>query len=231
MPTRGKARKIGVRVDSRPVRSPRQNGGVGAQREEHRHVHAHPVGDVDRLVGVVDADVDVHPEDELLTGHEAQRRDEVAIARPGDDPLVLPHREGVRPGGADAEAATGGGGADLVAQRAQLAAGLDGVRARLRRDLEHRLHELRLDLAGLRIAVRGAAVLEQGLDRVDERVALGVDDHHLLLDTDREARAREVVVHRGGGYPQASRDGRCRAGLQIKRTAARCGGYAAAQTR
>ena len=59
-------------------------------------MHAHPVGDVDGLLGVVDADVDVHPEDDLLARDEAQRADEVAVARARDDPLVLPHRERVR---------------------------------------------------------------------------------------------------------------------------------------
>jgi hypothetical protein len=56
-------------------------------------MHAHAVGDVDRLVRVVDADVYVHAEDQLLARDEAQRRDELAVARAGDDPLVLPHRE------------------------------------------------------------------------------------------------------------------------------------------
>ena len=46
-------------------------------------MHAHPVGDVDRLVGVVEADVDVQPEDDLLARDEAQRVDQVAVARRG----------------------------------------------------------------------------------------------------------------------------------------------------
>ena len=108
MPTRGKARKIGVRVDSRPVASARQNGELARQREQHRQVHAHPVGDVDGLVGVVDADVDVHPEDQLLARDEAQRGDQVAVARARDDPLVLPHRERVRARRADRQPALGG---------------------------------------------------------------------------------------------------------------------------
>ena len=51
MPTRGNARKIGIRVEARPESSPRQYGELADQREQDRHVHAHPVGDVDRLVG------------------------------------------------------------------------------------------------------------------------------------------------------------------------------------
>ena len=96
MPTRGNWRKIGVRVDSRPVAVAAPERRVRAEREQHGDVDAHPVGDVDRLVGVVDADVDVHAEDELLARDEAQRGDEVAVARARDDPLVLPHRERVR---------------------------------------------------------------------------------------------------------------------------------------
>ena len=55
MPTRGKARKIGIRVEARPVASARQNGELADSANRIGSVHAHPVGDVDRLVGVVDA--------------------------------------------------------------------------------------------------------------------------------------------------------------------------------
>ena len=64
-------------------------------------MHAHPVGDVDRLVGVVDPDVDVQAEDDLLARDEAQPVDQVAVARARGDPLVLPQRERMRAGGAD----------------------------------------------------------------------------------------------------------------------------------
>ena len=74
MPTRGKARKIGVRVETQAgARPPRQKGELALRASSTGEVHAHPVGDVDRLVGVVDADVDVHAEDQLLARDEAQR--------------------------------------------------------------------------------------------------------------------------------------------------------------
>ncbi len=76
---------------------------------------AHPVGDVDRLFGVVDPDVHMGPEDQLLAGDEAKRRDEVAVARPGHDPLVLPHPERVCAGRADREVLAGGRLANLAA--------------------------------------------------------------------------------------------------------------------
>ena len=196
MPTRGNARKIGIRVDIRPGAVGAPERRVRRQRQQHRHVDAHPVGDVDRLLGVVDADVDVHPEDELLPRDEAQRVDEVVVARAAHDALVLPHRERVRarPSRSPAPCACAVG-ADPPAQRAQLVAGLARVRARVRGDLEHRLHELGLDLAV-------GAVLEELLDRVGELERLSVDDHELLLDAQRVALRGEVLVHaRAGAYP------------------------------
>jgi len=49
-------------------------------------VPANPVGDVDGLVGGVDADVDVGAEDELALGDEAEVGDQLPVARPIDDP-------------------------------------------------------------------------------------------------------------------------------------------------
>ena len=89
-------------------------------------MHAHAVGDMDRLVRVVQADVHVLAEDDLLARDEAQRADQVAIARARDDPLVLPHRERVRPGRADHQVAARSRLVDLPAQRPQLLPGLDG---------------------------------------------------------------------------------------------------------
>ena len=161
---------------------------VGRQREQDRHVHAHPVGDVDRLVGVVEADVDVQPEDDLLARDEPQRLHQVAVARRARDQLVLPARDRVRAGGADAQALRLGGVANLTPQRAQRGARLAHVRARLGRDLEHGLQQLRLDLAVGR-------VLEQVVDRVDQRVAVRIEDHQLLLDPDRVRGAAELRLH------------------------------------
>jgi hypothetical protein len=116
-------------------------------------------------------------EDQLLAGDEAQRRHEVAVALARGDPLVLPHRERVRAGRPDRESAVPRGLAHPRPQRAQLLARLGCVRCGLRRDLENRFHELGLDVARL-------VVSEQGLDRVDEVVRLGVEDHELLLDAE-----------------------------------------------
>src|SRR3954452_3816881 len=161
---------------------------VRAQGEQDRHMHAHPVGHVDRLVGVVEADVHVQPEDQLLPGHPAQLFHEVAVALGGRDALVLPARERVRAGRADAQPVSGRGVGDLTPQAAQLGARLGQVGAGLGRHLEHRLHELRLDLAVRR-------VLLQALDRVHELERLGVEDHQLLFDADRVRGAGELRLH------------------------------------
>ena len=130
-----------------------QPGAVGAperrvrrQRQQHGHVDAHPVGDVDRLLGVVDADVDVHAEDELLARDEPQRLDEVAVARPARRCAGPPtSRTDACPAEPIASPLRLRRGADPPPQRAQLVAGLARVGARVRGDLEHRLHELGLD--------------------------------------------------------------------------------------
>ena len=129
-------------------------------------------------------------EDQLLPGHEAKRRHQVAVARPGHDALVLPHREGVGAGRADREAVVARGARRDPPQLAQLRAGLARRLAGGRGDLEHRLHQL-----GLHVARSLGDGLEHGLDAVDELERLGIDDHELLFDPQRVARAREPVLH------------------------------------
>src|SRR5579859_2585048 len=107
---------------------------------------------MDRLVGIVEPNVHMHAENELLTRDEAQGADEVAVAGTGDDALVLPLSEGMRPRRPDRQPLAPRGIDDLTPERPQLRARHGDVRARVGRDLEHRLHELRLDLtAGRRL--------------------------------------------------------------------------------
>ncbi len=152
----------------------------------------HPVGDVDRLLGVVDADVHVHPEDQLLARDEPERRHQIAVARARHDPLVLPHRERMGSRRADRQVLARRRLADLGSERPQLLARLGGVPAGIGGDLEHGLHQLGLDLADRRR-------LEQAFDRVDELERIGVEDHQLLLDPDRVGIPVEFVVHRAPG--------------------------------
>ena len=77
-----------------------------------------------------------------------------------------------------------------AAQCPELLTRFDRIAARIGRDLEHGFHQLGLDLPG-------GCRLEQSLDRVDELERLGVENHQLLFDADREGRAAEPVFHAG----------------------------------
>ena len=80
----------------------------------------------------------------------------------------------------------------VPAQPAELLPGLGRVSARRGRHLEHRLHQLGLDVALQPVAL---GRLEHDLDRVGQLEGVGVEDHQLLLDADGERRPREPVVH------------------------------------
>src|SRR6266516_4297351 len=62
------------------------------------------VHDLDRLLGIVDRDVHVHPEDQLAPRDVLQLVDEVAIAVTRRDPLPLEEGEGMGSRRADSEA-------------------------------------------------------------------------------------------------------------------------------
>src|SRR5204862_4685116 len=69
--------------------------------------------------------------------------------------------------------------------------------ARRRGNLQHRLQELRLHLP---LAIRRHRS-EYRLDLLRQVQAVGVEDHQLFLDADRERGAVEAVVEHGGrGY-------------------------------
>jgi hypothetical protein len=162
---------------------------VRADRLEDRHVHAHPVADVDRLLRVVHAHVDVQPVDDLLARDEAQRGDQLAVAGVGGDALLLPQGGRMRAGGADREAPRRCRVGHLAAQPAQVPAGLGDVLARRCRDLQHRLQQLGLDLA---LTLVG---LDDGVDLVRQGERLPVEDHQLFLDAERVARPGELGPH------------------------------------
>ena len=93
------------------------------------------------------------------------------------------------------EAAARGDLGDLAAQAAQLGAGLARVVAGARRDLEHGLVELGLDVAG----VVGAASSSSPSIALASSQVSGVEDHQLLLDAQGVAGAGEVRLHGAGG--------------------------------
>ena len=163
--------------------------------EEERARH------LDRLLGVVHGHVDVQAEDELAARDVLELVDEISVAVAGCDPLALEEAEGMRAGGADAHAALARDAAHEAAELAELGVHLGDALADRRRDLDHRLHELRAD------AVGQLAVLRGGEDRVhvlDEIEALVVEEHVLLLDSEGVLVARpEVVVEHADARREA----------------------------
>ena len=167
----------------------RRAGGEGEQRAD---VRREPVDDLDRLVGIVDRDVDVHAEDELASRDVLHLVDERAIAVAGRDALALEEAEGVRAGGADSKPLLARDAADVAANLAQLLRDLARRMTDGRRDLEHRLHQLRVDD---RLELVPGDRGEHGVDVLDEVERLRVEEHVLLLDSEcvRVALAEGVV--------------------------------------
>ena len=149
------------------------------------------VEDADRLLRVVDRDVDVHAEDQLAARDVLELVDERAVAVAGGDALALEEAERVRAGRADAEAGLGCHLQDGAAQVPQLAVDISDVPAHRRRDLEHRLHQLRVELV-LEVAAfdRG----EHRVDVLDEVERSRVEKHVLLLDAERVRIARPEAM-------------------------------------
>ena len=162
----------------------------------HQAVH-----DLDRLLGVVHGDVDVQAEDQLAPCDVLELVDEVPVAVARSDALALEQRERVRPGRADAHALLGGEAGHVCPQLAQLAVDLRRRAADRRRDLEHGLHQLRVDpLLELVSAGRG----EDRLHVLDEVERLAVEQHVLLLDAERVRLAgAEVVVEHAAALREA----------------------------
>jgi hypothetical protein len=161
-------------------------------------VREQPVHDLDRLLAVVDRDVDVQPEDQLATRDVLQLVDEVPVAVARGDALALEEAERMGPGGADAQPAVRGEADHVRAQPPQLVLDLGRRPADRRRDLEHGLHQLRVDLL-LELVPGGRG--EHGLDVLDEVECLAVEQHVLLLDPERVrlAVAEVVVEHAAAG--------------------------------
>ena len=130
-----------------PGLAPTQERRVRRLAEEQRHVPPQAVGDVDCPVGALDSDVDMGAEDQELTDDVAELVDELRVAGALDDQLVLPAGKRMGPGGADQEPAALRDLGQGAAQGAELVAGGANIRTGSRRDLEERLHQLRLHLA------------------------------------------------------------------------------------
>src|SRR5262249_44328570 len=156
------------------------------------------IHDLDCLLGVVDRDVDVHPEDELPTRDVLQLVDEVAVPVARGDALALEQRERMRPGRADPHPVRSRDVADVAADLAELLLDVGRRPADRRRDLEHGLHELRVDACLELVAVHGG---EHRVDVLDEVEGLAVEEHVLPLHAERVriALAERVVEDAAAG--------------------------------
>src|SRR3954462_5420146 len=89
--------------------------------------------------------MDVDAEDQFAARDVLHLVDEGAVAIASGDPLALEETERMRSGRADAQALVAGNAADVPADLAELVRDLAGCVAYGRRDLEHGLHQLRVD--------------------------------------------------------------------------------------
>jgi hypothetical protein len=153
---------------------------------------------LDRLLGIVDGHVDVQAEDELAARDVLKLVDEIAVAVAGGDPLALEKAEGMRAGGADAHAAFARDPAHEAPQLAELSVHVCDALADRRRNLDHRLHELRSDAVGQLAVLCGG---EDCVHVLHEIEALAVEEHVLLLDSEGVlvARSEAVVEHAAAG--------------------------------
>ena len=85
------------RDERSPVGSPRQNGELAESATSSGRCAISPFDHLDRLLRVVDGDVDVHPEDQLAPRDVLHLVDERAIAILGGDPLRSKSENGCVP--------------------------------------------------------------------------------------------------------------------------------------
>ena len=140
------------------------------------------VDDLDRLLRIVHGDVHVHSEDELAAGDVLQLVDQRVVAVLRSDPLSLEEAERVRSGRADARSLLVRDLRDVCAQRREPAHHVARVVADRGRDLEHRLHELRVDP---RLELVSGDRGEHRVDVLDEVERVGIEELVLLLDAER----------------------------------------------
>src|SRR5215472_8927477 len=168
------------------------------ERHEFREVRDQSVDDLDRLLGVVDGDMDVQPEDQLAPRDVLHLVDHRPVAVLGRDPLPLEEREGMRSGRAHSQPLLARDVRDVAPDAQEL---LPHSRRRVadgRRHLEHGLHQLGVDP---RLELVAGDRGEHRVDVLDEIEGLAVEEHVLLLDSERVrvARAEGVVEDAAAG--------------------------------
>ena len=181
--------------------------GARRKREQRCEMGEEAVHHLDRLLRIVDRHVHVHAEDQLATGDVLHLVDELPVAVSRGDPLALEQAERMGSGRADPHALLARDPGHVRAQLDQLALHIARGAADGRRDLEHRLHELRVDPGFELVAADGR---EHRVDVLDEVESLPVEELVLLLDSERVglARAEGVVEHTAGRDGALPGDGR-----------------------
>ena len=153
----------------------------------------------------------VETEDQLPAGDVLHLVDERSIAVAGRDPLSLEQAERVRAGRAHAQTVVGGDVADGRAQASELPVGIAGGAADGCRDLERRLHQLRLHP---RLVLVADDRRQDGVDALDEVERLRVEEHVLLLDAERvRLTVSERVLEHAARRAEAGGRDRWRPGL------------------
>src|SRR3954471_11864769 len=172
--------------------------GARRQRHELGQVRDQPVHDLDRFLRVVHRDVDVHPEDQLAPRDVLHLVDERPVAVLGGDALSFEERERMRAGRADAQAFLARDVRHVTPNAEELLLHSCRRVTDRRGHLEHRLHQLGVD-PRLELVARDRG--EHGVDVLDEVEGLAVEEHVLLLDTERVgvARAEGVVQDAAAG--------------------------------
>ena len=169
------------------------------------------VDDLDRRVGIGDRDVHVQPEDQLAPRDVLHLVDEVVVAVARGDALALEEAERMRARRADAQPLLLRDRRDVLPELPQRALDVRRRAAHRRRDLEHRLHQLRVDV---RLELVSRDRVEHGVDVLHEVERLGVEQHVLLLDAERVRLAlAELVVEHAAARGEALARDRCRIDL------------------
>src|SRR5262249_7325526 len=151
--------------------------------------------------------VHVQPEDQLAPRHVLHLVDEVAVAVARGDALALEETERMRAGRADAKPLLLRDARHVAAELPQGLADVGRCSADGGRDLEHRLHQLRVHV---RLELVAGHRLEHGVDVLDEVERLRVEEHVLLLDAERVrlALTELVVQDAAAGREALARDRR-----------------------
>ena len=182
---RARARERGedhlpARREARGLAAP--EGRARREREQRAELGEQAVDDLDRLLGIVDRHVHVHPEDELAPGDVLHLVDQRPVAVLRRDALPLEEAERVRARRADPQALAVRDLGHVPAELEQLAAHVRRRAADGRRDLDHRLHQLGVD-ALLELVARDR--VQHRLDVLHEVERLPVEELVLLLDSER----------------------------------------------